>query len=231
VLINAERVHAGEPIGAPDAVGGFCFDGVPDGVPGHPELMSQGRDRGVEPLQRVGRQVGRSGSQFRPWPQRVLLGERRSRAARVRASLDAFGPQQPHRLAETRNVMEPDLAASVADRYDAALRTTCEFVAGFDAQNQTGPGCCDGMDVDALDTEQRVCTRAPAAMGTTRHRVMHVRVSFGFGCLVVPIQRGPDLSPAAPRRSVEYLRDGAILRPGIDAYLRRPVFPVARFNS
>jgi hypothetical protein len=32
--------------------------------------------------------------------------------------------------------MEPDLPASVADRDDAAIRATCEFLAGLDAQNQ-----------------------------------------------------------------------------------------------
>jgi hypothetical protein len=36
--------------------------------------------------------------------------------------------------------------------------------------------------VHALDTEQRVRARAPAAIGT-RHRVSHVRVSFGFWLL------------------------------------------------
>jgi hypothetical protein len=36
--------------------------------------------------------------------------------------------------------------------------------------------------VDAFDTEQRVRARAPAAIGT-RHRVSHVRVSFGYWLL------------------------------------------------
>jgi hypothetical protein len=36
--------------------------------------------------------------------------------------------------------------------------------------------------VDALDTEQRIRARAPPATGT-RHRVIHVRVSFGVGLL------------------------------------------------
>ncbi|WP_221176558.1 hypothetical protein, partial [Arthrobacter oryzae] len=36
--------------------------------------------------------------------------------------------------------------------------------------------------MDALDTEQRISARAPAAIGT-RHRVIHVRVSFGIGLL------------------------------------------------
>ncbi|WP_245201563.1 hypothetical protein [Arthrobacter sp. PvP102] len=49
------------------------------------------------------------------------------------------------------------MAASVADRDDAALKTTSEFLAGLDAQSQASPGCRDGMDVDALDAEQRIC--------------------------------------------------------------------------
>ncbi|MDN4646520.1 hypothetical protein QCD75_21420 [Arthrobacter sp. PsM3] len=69
--------------------------------------------------------------------------------------------------------MEQDLAASVADRNDAAIRAASDVVPGFDAQNQGGRGCRDSADVDALDTEQRIRARAPAATGT-RHRVIHV---------------------------------------------------------
>lgn len=36
--------------------------------------------------------------------------------------------------------------------------------------------------MDAFDTEQRIRARAPAAI-RTRHRVIHVRVSFGIGLL------------------------------------------------
>lgn len=164
-------------------MGGFCSDGVPDGVPGDPELVVQGRDRGIEPLQRVGRPVGGSGGEFRPRPgQRVFFTECCFWAVRVRAAPNTFGPQQPHRLAETGNVMEPDLAASVADRDDAAVRATGEVHTGFDAQYEASPGCRDGADVDALDTEQRIRAHAPAA-SRTRHRVIHVRVSFWFWLL------------------------------------------------
>ncbi len=78
--------------------------------------------------------------------------------------------------------MEPDLAASVADRDDAAVRATGEVHTGFDAQHEASPGCRDGADVDALDTEQRIRAHAPAA-SRTRHRVIHVRVSFWFWLL------------------------------------------------
>ena len=53
---------------------------------------------------------------------------------------------------------------------------------GFDAQYEASRGCRDGADVDALDTEQRIRAHAPAA-SRTRHRVIHVRVSFGIGLL------------------------------------------------
>lgn len=78
--------------------------------------------------------------------------------------------------------MVPDLAAPMADRYDEAVLTTFEFLASLNAQNQASPGCRDGMDVDALETQQRICTRAPAVMGA-RHRVVHVMVAFWFWLL------------------------------------------------
>jgi hypothetical protein len=44
MLVDAERVHAGQPVCASDAFGGLCLDGVPEGVPGDAELVGQGRD-------------------------------------------------------------------------------------------------------------------------------------------------------------------------------------------
>ena len=99
MLIDAERIPAGQPPGRCDPPGGLCLDGVPDKVPGNAELVGQGGDRG----------------------QRVLLWERRSRAARVRAPSDTLGLQQPHGTAETRDVMEPDLPAAVAYRDGAEI--------------------------------------------------------------------------------------------------------------
>jgi hypothetical protein len=112
----------------------------------------------------------------------VFFAECRSWAVLVRASPHAFGPQQPHRLPETGDVMEPDMAAPVANSHDAAVTATREVITGFNAQKQARPGCRDNADVDALDTEQRIRARAPAPTGT-RHRVIHVRVSFGIGLL------------------------------------------------
>jgi hypothetical protein len=58
--------------------------------------------------------------------------------------------------------------------------------------------------VDAFDTEQRIRARAPAPTGT-RHRVIHVRVSLPYWfARSLPIQRGPDLFPAAPRRTTPH---------------------------
>ena len=78
--------------------------------------------------------------------------------------------------------MEADLTAAVPDRDDAAVRATGEVLAGLDVQEQAGPGCSDGADVDALDIEQGICPHAPAPAGT-RHRVIHVRVSLRIGLL------------------------------------------------
>lgn len=142
VLVDAERVHADGPIGAPDATGGLCLDRIPDGEPGDAELMSQGRDRDVETLQRVGRPPNGTGGKFRPCPgQRVLLRERGPRAVQVLAAPDPLGPQQPHRPAETRYVVQGDLAAAVADCDKAAVRATAESSAGLDTQNQIARGC------------------------------------------------------------------------------------------
>jgi hypothetical protein len=78
--------------------------------------------------------------------------------------------------------MKPDPPAAVADGDDTAVRTTREVIAGLDTQNQAPSGRRDGADMDALDTEQRIRPRAPPAIGT-RHRVSHVRVSFGYWLL------------------------------------------------
>ena len=109
--------------------------------------------------------------------------------------------------------MEPDLPASVPDRDDTAVGAAGDVFAGFDAQNQSGRGCRDGADVDAFDTEQRVRARAPAAIGT-RHRVSHVRVSFGYWLLgryqFKEALTSFPLHHAAPATA---LRRGAGLRP------------------
>lgn len=145
--------------------------------------MGQGRDGGVEILQRIGRPRHCAGGQFRPRScQRALFGEGGSSAVRVRAAPDTLGPEQPHRPAETGNVMKPDLPAPVAHRNDATVRTTGKILTGLDVQNQARSSCGDGTDVDALDTEQRIRARAPPTIGT-RHRVIHVRVSFGYWLL------------------------------------------------
>ncbi|MCX8452789.1 MULTISPECIES: hypothetical protein [Micrococcaceae] len=52
--------------------------------------------------------------------------------------------------------METNRPAAVPDRDDAAARTATEGFTGFDVQNQAVGGCCDGVDVEALDTEQRI---------------------------------------------------------------------------
>ncbi|WP_427172296.1 hypothetical protein [Arthrobacter sp. 92] len=140
MFVDAQRIHTLQPAGGADPPSGLCPDPVPDRVPGDANLVGQSGNRGVEALQSVGRTGHGAGGEFCPWPgQRVLLGERCPVAVRVRATPDTLGLQQPHRPAETRNVMEPDLASAVPDRNDAAIRTTREVATGFDAQEQAGP--------------------------------------------------------------------------------------------
>ena len=55
VLIHAERVHPCQPVNGCKPVGRLCLHGVPGRVLGDAELVGQGRDRGVETLQPVGR--------------------------------------------------------------------------------------------------------------------------------------------------------------------------------
>ena len=141
MLIDAERVQPRQSASRCDSPGGLCLDRVPGGVPGHAELVGQGRDRGVEMLQAVGRPRHGPGGEFCPGPrQLVLFGERGSRAVRVRAAPHTLGPQQPHRTAEALGVMEPDLPAAVSDRDDAAVRTAANSFGCLDVQNQAGPG-------------------------------------------------------------------------------------------
>jgi hypothetical protein len=146
-------------------------------------VVGQGRDGGVEVLQRVRRPGRSAGSEFRPRTgQCMILGECRPRAVPVRAAPNTLGPQQHHGLAETRDVMKPNPPAAMAHGNDAAVRTTGDVLAGLDAQDQAPSGRRDRADVNALDTEQRVRAGAPPAIGT-RHRVIHVGVSLVIGLL------------------------------------------------
>ena len=104
----------------------------------------------------------------------------------------------------------------MADRDNTAVRATCEFLTGLNAQNQPSDSCRYTADVDALDTEQHIRARAPAA-ARTRHRVIHVRVSFGIGLLGrYQFKEALTSFPphhAAPRRTGEGQPRGASLRP------------------
>jgi hypothetical protein len=66
----------------------------------------------------------------------------------------------------------------VPDRDDTALRAAADGIAGLDAQNQAGPGCRDGADVDAFDafdTKQRIRPLAPATTWAGSS-IGHIRV-------------------------------------------------------
>ena len=137
MLIDTERIHPCQPASPCDPPGGLYLDSIPGRVPGDAKLMGQGRDRSVEILQRISRPRRRPGGQLRSRPcQWVRLGERGPRAVRVRAAPDTLCPEQPHGPPETGNGVEPDLAASVADRNDTAVRATGKIITGLDVQNQ-----------------------------------------------------------------------------------------------
>lgn len=91
---------------------------------------------------------------------------------------------------------------AVPDRDDAAVRTTtAESFGCLDVQNQAGPGCGDRADVDTFDTKKRVYPFAPSTAGAGSS-IGHIRVSFYLEAWSLPIQRGPDLSPPAPRGGI-----------------------------
>jgi hypothetical protein len=151
MLIDSQGVHSCQPADRCDQPGGLGLDGVPGRVPGDAELVRQSRDRRIEMLQAAGGPRDRPGSEFCPGTgQRVFLGEGGSRAVRIRAPPNSFGPQQPHRPAETGNVMEPDLSASMADSDDPAIRAPGEVITGLDVQKQSDSVRCDGADVGYL---------------------------------------------------------------------------------
>ncbi|TPV52184.1 hypothetical protein FJ661_07230 [Pseudarthrobacter phenanthrenivorans] len=59
--------------------------------------------------------------------------------------------------------MEPNVAASMANSDDPAIRATGEVITDLDVQKHSGSGRCHRADMDALNTEQRIRTRAPAS--------------------------------------------------------------------
>jgi hypothetical protein len=100
------------------------------------------------------------------------------------------GPHPPHRTAETRGVVEPDLPAAVPDRDDAEVRTATDCCGCLHVQNQAGPGRRDRVDVDTFDTKKRVC---PFALSTARagSSIGHIRVSFYLEAMVAANSKGP----------------------------------------
>jgi hypothetical protein len=138
---RASKARKGEILDQISAVKGVAPQSCPQGV----ESGSDDQTRG----------------QFRSRPcQRVRLGEGGPPTARVRAAPDTLRSEPPHGPAETGNVVEPDLTASMAHRNDTAARATGKIITGLDVQNQALRGCRNGTDVEPCHTEQRIgaCT-------------------------------------------------------------------------
>lgn len=125
-------------------------------------------------------------------------------------------------MAETANVMEPHLAASVA-------RTATTPQSGQPARS-TPDSRLSTRPIPVAVTELTRMSSTPRSASARVHqrpREQDIELFmsgslFGFGCLTATNSRGPDPFPAAPRRSAEYPRDGAILRLRPHAQLRRP---------
>jgi hypothetical protein len=107
--------------------------------------------------------------------------------------------------------MEPDPPAAVAYRDNTTVRAASGVHPGFNAQNEAGPGCRNGADMDALDTEQCVRARAPATAGT-RHRVIQ---GLSLNWLLGRYQFREALTSFPPHHAANEkgLRRGVNLRP------------------
>jgi hypothetical protein len=86
--------------------------------------------------------------------------------------------------------MKPDLPATVPDGADAAARAAANSFGRLDVQHQAGPGRRNRADVDAFDTEKRICLLAPAT-ARAGGNIGHIRVSFELGNLVATNSKRP----------------------------------------
>jgi hypothetical protein len=191
VLVHPERVDPGEAFGCGEPAGGLGLDALPEGPPGHAELVGEGGDRGVVAFQRVHGPANGAAGQDRPLPgQRMIFAEHRRGAALVRAAPQPFGPDEPDGPAEARDVTQRGAPAPVADRDHPAGRAARQSLVGFGMDDEAGSGLVDGGDVDAGSTQQGIGPIAPPPAGTGS-RVGHVRVSCECGCLVTSHSRRP----------------------------------------
>ena len=146
--------------------------------------MGDGRDGGVVFLQRIDGPAHGPAGQDRPLPgQRMFFAEDLPGAVFVGATPHPFGPDQPGRSAETRDIMQTNLPPAVAHCDDTTIGATIDGLIGFDVDDQASGGLGDGGDVHAGDTPKGVGTFTPRPAGAGS-RVGQVGVSFEIGSLV-----------------------------------------------
>ena len=108
MFVNAEGVHALQSANPSESPRGLSPDSVPDGVPGNPELVGEGRDGGVEPGQRVGGADHGTGGQFRPRSgQFMVLCERGSWTVRARFAHNSRTGRPKHGMSWRRTGRRP----------------------------------------------------------------------------------------------------------------------------
>jgi len=98
VLVHAQGVDPGQPVLCGQLVLDDGGDGVPDGVPGDPEHIRQGRDGDVVGAQLSHRPSDRPGGELAPrCGQLVNLAERRDLAGVLKAPVASLAPHHPNR--------------------------------------------------------------------------------------------------------------------------------------
>ena len=124
VLVHAQGVHPGLPVLGGQLGLDDWSDGVPDGVPGDPEHLGQGRDRDVVAAQLRHRPSNRAGGELGPrCRQLVDLTEGRHLARRLMAAVAAFAPDHPHGHPGARQVVQQHRHPAMADGEHPASRT------------------------------------------------------------------------------------------------------------
>lgn len=130
VLVHTERINAGEPLRFSDPAGGFCFDALPEGTPGHAELVREGGDGGVVFLQCIDGPANCPVYEDRPLPsQWMFFAADFPEAVFLRTAPQPFGLDE---LAETRDVMKANTAPAMAHSDNPAGRATHHGLVGFD---------------------------------------------------------------------------------------------------
>ena len=202
VLVHPDGAHPVQTCGVGEAAGRFDLDGVPAGVPVHPQVPGQRQDGGVVLGERVGGPGDCPRGELRPRPEhRMLLAARPTWARRVGAAPDPFAPPHPGRDAEPGRVGRVVHPPAMPDPDDAAGRTTAHVDVGLHREHEPARFAVHLEHVHAGNVEQHVDPGAPAHARTTP-TVIHVGVFCERLAWSLLDHEGPDpITPATPRGS------------------------------